>query len=50
MTDQLDMFEQDPRPRESGQRKVSVGGGQLSIRGRGTALFKPLSLNQGVIN
>lgn len=40
MTDKLDLFVDDPTPNESGNRKVIVGGGQLSIRGRGIAMFR----------
>ena len=39
MTDKLNLFEHDPRPKESGKRRVNVGGRQLAILGRGTALF-----------
>ena len=41
MTDKLDLFINDPTPNESGNRKVTVGGGQLAIRGRGIAMFRP---------
>ncbi len=35
MIDRLDFFENNPISRESGNRKVKVGGGFLSIKGRG---------------
>ena len=41
MTDDLDLFIDDPKANESGNRKVIVGGGQLAIRGKGIALFRP---------
>ena len=41
MTDQLNLFVEDLRLKESGRRKVNVGGGQLSILERGTARFRP---------
>lgn len=40
MTDQIDAFKSDPRVNKSGRRKVRVGGGSLSIRGRGTISTK----------
>jgi hypothetical protein len=40
MTDQIDAFESDPTVNESGRRKVMVGGGTLSIKGRGTINVK----------
>ncbi len=36
MIDRLDLFENDPISRKSGNRKVKVGGGFLPIKGRGT--------------
>ena len=35
MTDCFNLFENNPIPRKSGNRKVKVGGGFLSIKGRG---------------
>lgn len=41
MTDDLDFFIDDPKINESGNRKVIVGGEQLTIRGKSIALFRP---------
>jgi hypothetical protein len=40
MTDQIDMFESDPRVNETGRRKVKMGDGTLMIRGQGTIFIE----------